>query len=123
MVLFYFMLHLDIRGTFPNMFIDHLSLFSCELHEFYIFQEYMIVIYHVYCKYFPYFMLFNFIMFENAQHSNKARNIEISMLLFKHQTFLKNQERFKLLKGLLVIQLSSVRFSRAVMSNSLLVIN
>ena len=89
MVLFYFMVHLDIRGTFPNMFIDHLSLFSCELHEFYILQEYMIVVYHVYCKYFPYLMLVNFIKFENAQHSNKARNIDISMLLFKHQTLKK----------------------------------
>ena len=123
MVLFYFMIHLDIRGTFPNMFTDHLSLFSCELHEFYILQEHMIIVYHVYCKYFSYFMLFNFFMFENAQHSNKARNIEISMLVFKHQTFKKNQGRFKLLKGLLVIQLSSVQFSRSVMSNSLLVIN
>ena len=34
------------------------------------------------------------------QHSNKARNIEISMLLFKDQIFKKKtQKTFKLLEG------------------------
>lgn len=88
---------------FPWMFIEHVSLSSCELPELCTFLRNTIVICHTYCKYFPTLLLFIFMVFESTQYRNTTRSVDISMLLFKCQISGENQEPFKLLEGFFFI--------------------